>query len=98
MSRPLLKRALVRIVPLDPAEDAVGFLQGLVTNDVTALKPGYCIYAGLLTPQGKTLFDLFVWPLATPDGPGLLVDCEARLAEELVATLSKYRLRRKLTH
>lgn len=96
MSRPLLKRALVRIAPLDPSEDAVAFLQGLVTNDVAALKPGYCVYAGLLTAQGKTLFDLFVWPLETPNGPGLLLDCEARLADELVATLSKYRLRRKL--
>ncbi|MEO5705568.1 MAG: folate-binding protein [Alteraurantiacibacter sp.] len=96
MSRPLLKRALVRIVPTDPAEDAIGFVQGLVTNDVTALKPGRCVYAGLLTPQGKTLFDLFVWPLATPNGPGLLLDVEAKLADELVAKLSLYRLRRKV--
>jgi folate-binding protein YgfZ len=96
MSRPLLKRALVRIVPTDPAEDAVAFLQGLVTNDVAAITPGRCVYAGLLTPQGKTLFDLFVWPLSTPKGPGMLLDVEARLAEELVAKLSLYRLRRKV--
>jgi len=91
-----MKRALVRIAPLDPAEDAVSFVQGLVTNDVAGIAPGRCIYAGLLTPQGKTLFDLFVWPLATPNGPGLLLDCEAALADELVTTLTRYRLRRKL--
>jgi folate-binding protein YgfZ len=96
MSQPLLKRALVRIVPTDPAEDALGFLQGLVTNDVMAIVPGRCIYAGMLTPQGKTLFDMFVWRRDYPAGTGLLLDVEAKVADELVTKLSLYRLRRKL--
>jgi tRNA-modifying protein YgfZ len=86
----LFSRAIVRVSPDDPAEDAGQFLQGLVTNDVTGALP---VYAGLLTPQGKTLFDFFVWPGS--DG-ALLLDCEADAAEELVKRLSLYRLRRRI--
>jgi folate-binding protein YgfZ len=86
----LFSRAVVRVSPAVQGEDAAGFLQGLLTQDVTGALP---VYAGLLSAQGKTLFDLIVWP-----GPGgaLLLDCEAEVAGELVKRLSMYRLRRKL--
>lgn len=87
----LFSRAVVRVAPEDAAEDAVQFLQGLLTNDVTGALP---VYAALLTAQGKVLFDLLVWPGA--DG-ALLLDCEADTAEELAKRLSLYRLRRKLS-
>ena len=86
----LFSRAIVRVAPDDPGEDAAGFLQGLVTNDVTGALP---VYAGLLTPQGKTLFDFIVWP---GSHGALLLDCEAEAAEDLVKRLSLYRLRRKI--
>lgn len=85
----LSDRAIVRLLP-EEGEDAVGFLQGLVTNDVSDELP---VYAGLLTPQGKALFDFIVWP---GDGDSLLLDCEAEAAEDLVRRLSLYRLRRKI--
>jgi hypothetical protein len=78
-------RALVRL----SGEDVHGFLQGLVTNDVTGDLP---VWAGLLTPQGKCLFDFLVWA----DGDDLLLDCEAEAADDLVKRLSIYRLRRKI--
>ena len=87
----LFSRAVVRVAPTEPEEDAAQFLQGLVTHDVTGALP---VYAGLLTAQGKALFDFLVWPGA--DG-ALLLDCEADAAEELVKRLSLYRLRRKLS-
>ena len=86
----LLNRALVRLAPLDESEDVAGFLQGLVTNDVTGPLPAY---AGLLTPQGKALFDFLIWPGA---GGSLLLECEADSAEALAKRLSLYRLRRKI--
>lgn len=86
----LANRAVVRLSPLDEREDVAGFLQSLVTNDVTGTLP---VYAGLLTPQGKTLFDFLVWPGGEDS---LLLDCEAEAAEDLVRRLSLYRLRRKL--
>jgi len=87
----LFSRAIVRVAPEAPEEDAAQFLQGLVTNDVVGTLP---VYAGLLTPQGKTLFDFLVWPGGETS---LLLDCEADVAEDLVKRLSLYRLRRKLS-
>jgi folate-binding protein YgfZ len=86
----LSDRAIVRVAPLSEDEDAPAFLQGLLTNDVTGPLP---VYAGLLTAQGKALFDLIVWP---GDGRALLLDCEGDAADDLVKRLSLYRLRRKL--
>ena len=85
----LTTRALIRLSPLDESEDVAAFLQGLVTNDVMGPPP---CYAALLSAQGKHLFDFLVWS----DEAGLLLDCEAALADELVKRLSMYRLRRKL--
>lgn len=90
MSETLLTaRAVVRLSPLDEAEDVAAFLQGLVTNDVQGPLP---CYAALLSAQGKHLFDFLVWK----DAAGLLLDCEAAHADELVKRLSMYRLRRKI--
>lgn len=85
----LTARALVRLSPLGEGEDVAAFLQGLVTNDVTGPLP---CYAALLSAQGKHLFDFLVWS----DPAGLLLDCEAAHAEELVKRLSLYRLRRRI--
>jgi folate-binding protein YgfZ len=78
-------RAVIRL----SGEDVRGFLQGLATNDVTGDLP---VWAGLLTPQGKCLFDFLVWA----DGDDLLLDCEAEAADDLIKRLSIYRLRRKI--
>jgi folate-binding protein YgfZ len=82
----LADRAVVRL----SGEDARGFLQGLVTQDVTDALP---VWAGLLSPQGKCLFDFLVWA----DGDDLLLDCEAEAADDLIKRLSLYRLRRPIT-
>ena len=86
----LTSRAVIRLSPLEDGEDPRDFLQGLVTNDVTAALPAW---AALLTPQGKVLFDFLVWA----DRGELLLDCEADSAEALIRRLAMYRLRRKIT-
>lgn len=73
-------------------DDLSKFLQGLVTNDVTRVEAGEAVYAALLTPQGKYLFDFFVVPT---EGAWLL-DCEAARRDDLVKRLSMYRLRAKV--
>ncbi len=73
--------------------DRVAFLQGLVTNDVARVAPGRAVYAALLTPQGKYLFDFFL--LAGEDA--ILVDVAAGRAAALAQRLSMYRLRRDVT-
>ena len=52
-------------------EDRAHFLQGLVTNDVAGLREGEARFAGLLTPQGKILFDFFI----VRRGESFLLDC-----------------------
>ena len=64
----LFERAVVRLSPTDDSENVAEFLQGLVTNDVTAALPAY---AALLSAQGKTMFDFLVWP---GDAGSLLID------------------------
>ena len=81
----LADRSLVRL----SGEDVRGFLNGLVTQDVTGALP---VWAGLLTPQGKCLFDFLVWE----DGADLLLDCEAEAVDELIRRLGFYRLRRPI--
>ena len=43
--------------------DRASYLQGLLTNDVVALKSGHGCYAAYLTPQGRMIADLFVYEL-----------------------------------
>jgi folate-binding protein YgfZ len=81
----LTDRALVRL----SGEDVRGFLQGLVTGDVAGELP---VWAGLLTPQGKCLFDFIVWA----DGEDVLLDCESEAADDLIKRLTIYRLRRPI--
>jgi folate-binding protein YgfZ len=81
----LTDRALVRL----SGEDVRGFLQGLATSDVTGPLP---VWAGVLTPQGKCLFDFVLWS----DVDDLLLDCEAAAADDLIKRLAIYRLRRAI--
>ncbi len=90
----LFDRAVIRLSPADAAEDVRDFLQGLVTQDTKAALP---LWAGLLSPQGKALFDFFLWADAvTKDNADILIDCEAAQADALIRRLSLYRLRRKI--
>src|ERR1700731_1045945 len=76
--------------------DATGFLQRLITNSVLNIPKGEGRYAGLLTPQGKLLFDFFVVPL--PDGPeaGYLIDCAGEQTADLVKRLNLHKMRAKI--
>jgi hypothetical protein len=82
----LIDRAVIRL----SGEDVRGFLQGLVTQDIAGPLP---VWAGLLTAQGKCLFDFLVWA----EGDDLLLDCERAAADELIKRLAIYRLRKPVT-
>jgi hypothetical protein len=83
----LVDRALIRV----SGDDVRGFLQGLVTNETSRLGEGP-LWAGLLTAQGKALFDFILWA----DGEDVLIDCEREAAGELARRLTMYRLRRPI--
>lgn len=81
----LPSRSLIAIT----GQDKVAFLQGLLTNDVTTLGPDHPLFACLLTPQGKFLYD-FILSLR---GEVILLECEASLRGEILKKLSLYKLR-----
>jgi len=85
----LSDRALLRL----SGEGVRDFLQGLVTQNVDAVQPNAPQWSGLLTAQGKALFDFILWA----DREDILVDCEHEQADNLARRLTIYRLRRPIT-
>lgn len=83
----MLNRGVIAI----EGEDARDFLQGLISNDIDKVRGDQAIYAALLTPQGKCLFDFFI---AEHDGK-LLLDVETDRLPALVQRLTMYKLRAK---
>ncbi|MBA3324736.1 MAG: hypothetical protein H0T41_05545, partial [Rhodobacteraceae bacterium] len=74
-------RAVLRVGGAQARE----FLQGLVTNDLRRLDEG-AVYAALLSPQGKYLFDF----VAVADGEDVLIDVLADRAAALAQRLAMY--------
>jgi len=71
--------------------DARDVLQSVITNDIERLRPGAALYAALLTPQGKYLFDFI---LIDRGGEGVILDVAADRAQALAGRLKMYCLRR----
>jgi len=66
--------------------DRAAFLQGLLTNDITALSAGQGCYAAWLTPQGRMLTDLHV----LESGDMLLLDVPAAEVEPVAGRLEQF--------
>jgi folate-binding protein YgfZ len=84
-------RAVLRVA----GADARPFLQGLLTHDMALLAADTPLYAGLLSPQGKALFDMLLF--LDPVDDSVLVDVAAARAEALAKRLSLYRMRKAVT-
>jgi folate-binding protein YgfZ len=76
--------------------DARGFLNGLLTADITKVVPGQPRFGALLTPQGKIIVDCIVAEAPAADGGGFFLDCPRALAGALVERLNFYKLRAKV--
>jgi tRNA-modifying protein YgfZ len=77
-------------------EDARNFLNGLVTSDLTELKPGLGRFGALLTPQGKIIADFLITETPAGHGGGFLIDAPRALAQGLADKLGFYKLRAKV--
>ncbi|ODT29653.1 MAG: folate-binding protein [Hyphomicrobium sp. SCN 65-11] len=73
--------------------DAADFLDNIVTNDLSGIRVGEARFAGLLTPQGKILFEFFA--LRTEEG--FLLETRADRVADLLKRLTMYKLRAKIT-
>src|ERR1700712_5753637 len=76
--------------------DARNFLNGLITTDVTLVRPGVARFGALLTPQGKITADFLITEAPSGHGAGFLIDCPRTLAQALADKLGFYRLRAKV--
>ncbi len=85
---PLENRAIISVT----GDDRKNFLQGIISNDVNKVDAKNAIYALILTPQGKFLFDVFVAEI----GDMLLLDAEKSRSAELLKKLSMYKLKSQL--
>jgi tRNA-modifying protein YgfZ len=69
--------------------DAAKLLQGVITNDMDLIEGQGALYAGLLSPQGKILFEFFV--VRSPEG--YCLETRRTKAPELAERLKMYKLR-----
>ena len=73
--------------------EATPYLQRLITNDLAKLTPGQPLYAALLSPQGKILFDFLLFA----EDETILIDVQKEQRPGLVQRLTMYKLRAKVT-
>jgi folate-binding protein YgfZ len=92
MSQSQIARLDSRAVIAVTGPDAKSFLNGLLSQEVETLAQGELRFAGLLTPQGRLLYDLFVAGVED----GLLLDVAAEHRDAILMRLTMYRLRAKV--
>ena len=82
------KRSIIEV----SGEDAFDFLQELVTVNVNKIAPDCGLWGGLLSPQGKYLFDFFFYHAAD----AIYIDIDKTRASFFMDHISKYILRNKV--
>ncbi|WP_262691040.1 CAF17-like 4Fe-4S cluster assembly/insertion protein YgfZ [Kordiimonas aestuarii] len=92
MTAQALKLDTRAVLRLSGADTRI-FLQGLVTNDVMKAAGRQAVYAALLTPQGKFMYDMII----AAEGDDLLLDVEATRKDDLLRRLMMYKLRADVT-
>lgn len=81
----LKNRALISL----SGKDVEKFLQGVITNDIHALKEAELLYALMLTPQGRFLYDFFIHKIDEE----FFIDHDGRYTSDIIKKLSMYKLR-----
>ncbi len=69
--------------------DRENFLQGLTTNNIVTLEKHHAQFSLILTPQGKYIFDFFIYK----SDDALFLECRKNQKSELLKKLSLYRLK-----
>ncbi|ORZ00538.1 hypothetical protein BCR43DRAFT_511533 [Syncephalastrum racemosum] len=80
--------------------DVPKFLQGLITNHMPLIAAGGDgFYTAFLTPQGRMLYDAFVYPVNVGVNfphPKFIIECPASATQSLLKHLKRYILRSKV--
>lgn len=83
-------RIIIEIIGTDTKD----FLQPLITNNIELVSSKKSIYAALLSPQGKYIFDFFIFENSISGH--LSIDCAKNRCAELLEKLNIYKLRYKI--
>merc|ERR1712000_283439 len=75
--------------------DTEKFMQNFLTHDITHLKSTNALHAAMLSPQGRILFDVFVYRDAHSPS-AVLVEHLASRTNQLQTHLKRYKLRSKV--
>ena len=73
-------------------EDSTDFIQNIISNDIKKVTDNNCIFASLLTPQGKFLFEFIIFKTKN----FFLIETNSELTKELFNKLYNYKLRSKV--
>ena len=73
-------------------EDSIDFIQNITSNNIKKLADNNCIFASLLTPQGKFLFEFIIFKTKNI----FFIECNSELIKELFNKLYNYKLRSKV--
>ena len=73
-------------------EDSIDFIQNIISNDIKKVADNNCIFASLLTPQGKFLFEFIIFKTKNI----FFIECNSELTKELFNKLYNYKLRSKI--
>ncbi|KAH8407288.1 hypothetical protein KR215_000153 [Drosophila sulfurigaster] len=90
---PLTTRELIRV----HGAEAVPFLQGLVTNDVSRLQEPHgaaSIYALFLNRNGRVMYDTIIYRTNDPDT--FLLECDRDASSDFRRHLRTYRVRKRI--
>ncbi len=80
----LKDRGIISVLGKDSKE----FLQNIITNDINIVNKDNSIFSGILTPQGKYLYEFFI----IKSNDGYFIDCSEEFVGELKVFLEKYKL------
>ena len=73
-------------------ENSIDFIQNIISNDIKKVTDNNCIFASLLTPQGKFLFEFIIFKTKNI----FLIETNSELKKELLNKLYNYKLRSKV--
>ena len=73
-------------------KDSIDFIQNIISNDIKKVTDNNCIFASLLTPQGKFLFEFIIFKTKNI----FLIETNSELKKELFNKLYNYKLRSKV--
>ncbi len=74
-------------------KDKFDFIQGIISNDIDFLKKKIAVYAAMLTPQGRFLYDFFI----SYFDDKFYLECNKKKLKEIFKKLSFFKLKSKVS-